>query len=265
MSIRKYLLWFFAAYLLFLLAALPVGWAYGLVVPEGLPMRLTGLSGTVWSGGAQALESGAFRLGPIRWAVRWRSLLALRAEVDFEFGPGPGSGGGGAGHGSSGSGRLGPVGLTSVRMAPVQADLRLADLAALTPLIPASVPGRVRVELQRFTLTDAPFPVRDAEGVVELRDLGSGPPLGVNLGDFHMAVETPEAGDLRVRISDRDGPLKTALTLRLRGDGVYRLHGTLAARNAADANLNALLRFVGRPGPGGLFQVEENGRLPPLF
>ncbi len=261
MSWRGYGLWFLAAYLGFLLATLPVGWVYQLVVPDNLPARLTGLSGSVWAGRAENLESGAFRLGPIRWSVRWRSLLSLRAEVDYRFGPEPPLPDRPVSHGS---GRLGPVDPATVRMETVKADLVLADLAPLAPIIPAGLPGRVRVDLQRFVVTDADFPLREAVGTVELLNLGSGPPMGVTLGNFHMVVKTPETGEIRVRINDDNGPLITNLTLRLSADGSYRLRGTLTPRNAGDRNLQSLLRFVARPETGGRFRVEEVGRLPPL-
>ncbi len=261
MKRRWYALWFVAAYMGFLIASLPAGLVYGWVVPGNLPVRLTGLTGSVWAGEAKSLESGAFLLAPIQWSFRWRSLLAARVEVAYRFGfeqTGVG------GVGSHGSGRLGLVDLATMRMEMVKADFVLAELAPLVPIIPPGLPGRIRVNLERFVVTDADFPIREAKGTLELLNLASGPPMGVKLGTFHMVVKTLEKGEIRARIRDRQGPLITHLNLRLTADGRYRLRGTLAARDASNANLRSLLRFVARPISGGRFQVEEVGRLPPL-
>ncbi|MBF0192821.1 MAG: hypothetical protein HQL99_17040, partial [Magnetococcales bacterium] len=54
-------------YGLFLGMQMPARWAFERVAPWVAPVRLSGLSGTVWSGEFASLEWGSARFGPGSW------------------------------------------------------------------------------------------------------------------------------------------------------------------------------------------------------
>ncbi len=72
------------AYLFFLVALFPINMAHKLIKPEGLPVEIVGLTGTLWDGGAVLKHPSAGRVD-LDWRLHPSSLLMGSLNVDIDL------------------------------------------------------------------------------------------------------------------------------------------------------------------------------------
>lgn len=85
---RKYAGWLalsLFAYVAWLLVTLPVAPVLRAAADAGIPVRLAGVSGDLWSGQASRLEVRGLYLGDVRWDFAPLALLRGRLAFDLEF------------------------------------------------------------------------------------------------------------------------------------------------------------------------------------
>ncbi|HEX7080303.1 MAG TPA: type II secretion system protein N [Gammaproteobacteria bacterium] len=241
------------AYVAFALSTFPAATAYRLFAPE--TVRLAGVEGTVWSGGAAVGSVVGLPLRDVSWQVDALPLLTGRvaAHVEARLADGVIQG--------------------DVRVTPRTAVLRNVragiSVAALSPLVPlAGVEGQLRISLERAEIRDG-WPV-ELVGEAQVAELAVPPLLPVRhpglipLGGYELTfAETPDPGILG-ELRDTGGPLEVTGTLALEPDGGYRLAGLVAARAGAPPELvQGLELMTGPPEAGGKRPFELTGSLRP--
>lgn len=229
------------AYIAFALARFPANAAYRWFVPNEL--QLTGVSGTVWSGGAVLGTVGGVQLRDARWNLDAGPLLLGRVSLDFEA-------------------RL-IDGFVNGNLVATTSRLRITDLAASTSLqnlrglLPIyAIEGQVSLSLDRLVIEDA-WPVA---AVGDLRVAGlAAPPFPpqpgaamIRLGSFRAQfTDLPEPG-IEAVLTDTGGPLELEGRARLETDRSYLLDGLVRARPEASAELvQGLAIMTSEPDPQG--------------
>ncbi len=238
------------AYLGFLIATFPAGWAYALAKPrlDPLGIKLYAVEGTVWDGRLGAMDIHGRRLPELQWRVRPTALLLGRLHTRLDVG----------------EGRLqGELELSvdgRLRLAPVAVHWPLPELLQQLQLAALPLEGVIQGQLQRLEIADG-LP-RAADGTLTWRGAASGPPMAAKLGDLQLVLETRDDG-IHGRFRDGGGPLGLGGSLRLAPDGAWRLELQLTPREGRQSPVGRLIAFLGRPDAQGRVVLRRSGRLSP--
>lgn len=237
-----------AAFLIFLVAFLPASMLLPYVPPE---VTLSGVTGTVWRGGAASISIKGTPLGSLRWSNRpWR-LLLLQAQYRVE---------------------LKPAGGATDMVVTVRRNGRL-EISQLTGSFPVETvyglispegwTGTVELEVERVVIASG-FPV-SAAGAVQVRDLSYlGGPRRFRLGSFELLLGEGAVGSDSIsgRLRDLDnGPMKVRATIELDRDRRYLISGEVAAGPEAGPAVVRTLSFLGQPDSLGRRQFSIEGTL----
>ena len=219
------------AYLAFTLASFPATTAYRWFARE--PVRLTGIEGTVWAGGASFGSVAELALSDIRWRFHPLPLLLGRATADLEA-------------------RL-PDGFVSGRVAATPSTIELTQVKASTslPTLQVVLPlqgmrGQASAEFSRVRLEDG-WPTAIV-GRLRLQNLQV-PPLGgqqlVAIGNYEITFDDETLADgLTGMFHDTGGPLEATGTLRLDAKRAYKIDGLIKPRPDASPELVQGLKFL---------------------
>lgn len=229
------------AYLAFVIAKFPAGTAYRWLAPPEL--RLAGITGTVWQGGAELGSVPGLPLSDLRWDLGAWPLLTGRLAGDFEA-------------------RLtdgfvaGSVSASTSRVAftDLQASTSLPTLRALLPL--NDTQGLISVALERLELRDG-WPV-SALGTLRVGQLEVAPliptggPALIPLGNYELRFVESSGQGIRAELSDSGGPLEASGVLSLGLDRSYAIEGAVRARaDAPEMLIQGLAIMTGEPDAEG--------------
>ena len=238
-----------AAFVAGFVALMPARVALGLVAADA---RVSGASGTIWSGTADALQMGNVRLGRTEWSLHLTSLLAARlgADVATQW-----SGGRGRGFLAVGVG-----GALACEECEISADV--AMLRTLAP-VPA-LAGNLDLAIQTLEVKDG-WP-RRAVGSARVREMpltvpGQSRATGAT-GSFEISFNAdpvPEGGLIEGVVTDIGGPLQVTARLQLMPPGSYQLAGTAQARPDAPTALTSNLPLLGPQRADGSHEFAFSG------
>lgn len=222
----------------------PARVAYEWFAPESV--RLSGISGTVWSGSAAEGSFDGFYAGNLGW--RFRPAALLTAKLGYAVAADP------SGGLLEGNVAISPGG--AVHLGKLRAGLPLAALGDAAAA--AGAEGVLDLAFDSLVLHDG-WPVR-AAGTAEVRGLVIPVLSSAPLGDYHAAFETVD-GIVTGRFEDVSGVLDLDGTLELQADRSYVLSGRVRASNAAPTGLVQQLRFLGSPDEEGMRTFRFEGQL----
>lgn len=239
------------AYGLFLLATLPAS-LVAAALPDDLPVRLSGVDGSLWHGRARQLSVGRQALGELAWTLRPWTLLRGRIGGELQL-RGPWVEGLAELH-------IGVDGRLHLREGRFRAPAEL--VRRLQPL-PAELEGQLFLQVEELMLErGAALPRVKAKLVWAQAGLSA--PYPMALGEYSLDLESREAG-IEGRISERGGPLRASGNLLLREDGRYQLTLRLAPHRNTPLELRDGLKLLGRPDARGAVTIREQGSLAALF
>ncbi len=221
------------AYVAFTIASFPAGVALEWLAPPGV--TFTGVSGTLWSGGAASATAGGFTADTLRWRVRPAALFLGRISADVEA-------------------RI-PDGFVAGRVTASSGGIRLADLRGATslPALAGVLPvrgmrGQASVSLESLVIEDGWPSVAVGElklGGLEVMPLipdGSGALLP--LGNYTVTFEPAPEGQLAAAFVDNGGPLEVEGTLRLDATRSYTIDALIEPRAGAPGSLVEGLKIM---------------------
>jgi hypothetical protein len=218
----------------------------------GTGARISGASGTLWSGTADAIQLDALQLGRTEWSLRPLALFRgrLAADVTTQWA-------GGSGHGDVAIGLGKSFACNDCEIS--------TSLVALRPI--AAVPalgGKLDLTVRALDISEG-WP-RRAIGVARVTDMplsipGQAQSSGA-VGSYEVAFNAdPVAEDGRVEgtVTDLDGPLQVTARLQLTPPGNYQLAGTAQARPDAPPALRSGLALLGPPRADGSREFAFSG------
>jgi general secretion pathway protein N len=236
------------AFLLLALVTLPANVVLSLVHPSGV--TLSGVSGTLWKGRAQAVRSGALHVGSVEWDLDFLRLFTGRIGADIKVTRSDGFANASI---SSGPG-------AAVTLRGLNASL---PMSALPPNIaPGGWTGTLTLKLGQLTL-DNSWPVA-ANGTVEVTDLVGPANRPAALGGYKILfpAEGAAAPDtLTGALSDTGGPLAVNGTVQLKKDRSYLVNGMIATRPGAPGDMTRTLEILGAPDAQGRREFTLEGSL----
>ena len=234
------------AWLAFAVALFPADVAYRWFAPDEI--RLSGVRGSVWSGGAALGSAGPLGFHDVQWQVRPWSILLARPGGYFRTGLGDGF--------LRADVRVGAGGIS---LTEVQASSGLSALAAALPI--AGIRGQVSLQLAELVVRDG-WPA-SARGLIRLGGITVPSLLGGNpivLGNYDVTLS---GGDgLRGMFEDRGGPLEVRGSASLTAAGEYEIRGVVRTRPEANAALaRGVELLTGAPDDAGMRAFSFAGTL----
>ncbi|HZD52325.1 MAG TPA: type II secretion system protein N [Woeseiaceae bacterium] len=227
-----------------LIVLFPARVAYHWIAPD--TVRLSGITGTVWSGTAAEGSFGGVYVSNLTW--RFRPLALLTGKAGYSIAGDPVSGS------FAGNVAIGPGG--AIHLSDLSARLRIAAVSSLGMV--AGVDGMIDLQFDSLVLRDG-LPVRGS-GTVQVVDLVARQLSSSPLGDYRARIRTLK-DVVSGEIEDVSGVLDVAGTLELRPDRSYALIGKVAATDGAPARVVQQLGYLGSPDANGMRSFRLEGRL----
>jgi general secretion pathway protein N len=242
MSAKSAILLVVAAFALTLVVRLPAG-ILSWLLPRSVACESP--AGTLWHGGCAELRSGALALSDVRWTLHPLSLLRAQAALDVESTDPRARGG------------------AQVTL-HLNGDLDIASLNASLALdggivpVPSGWSGVLDLGIDRASVRGGH--VAAVQGTLTARSLRMAQP-SEDLGSFELKFPSAPVSDAPMlgTLRDLGGPLSLAAQLQLRRDGNYELEGSIAARDASNADLQRVLNLLGPPDAAGRRAVSFAG------
>ncbi len=235
------------AFVVFALVTLPAGVMVAPLAKRGIV--LNGVTGTVWNGAAQVVQSGNVQIGSVHWRLHPLALLRGRAAADVKLTRVDGFAQGYVAAGTSGQ----------VTLRDASASL---PLSALPPqFIAGGWNGKLNLRLTSADIVDR-WPAA-LVGTIEIVDLIGPARRPAAMGSYKLVFpEQAKTEVLTGALTDISGPLQLAGTLQLKAaDRSYLLDGLIAPRPDASPNLVNSLQFLGAPDAQGRRPVSLAGTM----
>jgi general secretion pathway protein N len=223
------------AFLLLALVTLPASAVLSFSHPPGV--TLSGVSGTIWNGRAQAARSGNLHVGSVEWDLDVLALLTGKLGADVKITRSDGF-------------AQGSIAVSGARVTMRGLNASL-PLTALPPNMVRGWTGTATVKLTQLALENA-WPVA-ATGTVVVADLIGPPNRPVPMGGYKVVFpEGATADGLKGALSDTGGgPLAVNGTIDVNKDRSYVVKGLVAARPGAPSDLARQLEILGAPDAQG--------------
>lgn len=235
------------AFLIFLTVGLPASYLTPWLMRHVPGLQLDGVSGSLFSGRAESARLDAADLGAVDWSFDWlapfTATLGYRLHIhdaDRDL-----------------SARL-DAGLGGLHVHGLKGRVSVASLDRWLPLPSHSLNGMLVLDLSQLQLKDGRL--QSAAGQVELDDGVMTWPSPYTLGSFRMELAPADGSGTAAEIHELASPLHLDAKLTLGTDGHYRLAGTLAARDPADAGTRKLLAELGSPDSTGQYPFDFKGQ-----
>ncbi len=235
------------AYLVFLGATLPAQFMVDRASRHLPGLRLSGVTGSIFSGSAADLRYQDTSLGAAEWHFDWLApftftlgyRVALHTDQQYL------------------NTRV-DVGFNRIYLRSLDGRLPVGALEHWLPLPPHSVDGFLTLHLAQLYLKAGQLV--SAEGEVDLDDATMRWPAAATLGSFRAGLTPASGGGIQATVEDVASPLKLHADLGLSPQGAYHLKGTLSARDAGDQATHALLANLGSPDSTGQYPFDFNGQ-----
>ncbi len=227
-----------------MLATFPARVAYQWFAPA--EVRLSGITGSVWSGSAAAALAGGAYVRDISWHFKPMSLLS--GKLGFET------------HSSPASGSID----TEVALS-LAGELTLSGLTGNVPLDlvhPAfqqnGIHGDITLQFDTIVISDG-IPVA-AQGSVLISDFFVADLSSSRIGDFRAEFQTNN-GVVTGTVEDVSGVLDVSGTISLNADRSFSFIGLVAPTPATPPSIVNQLRFLGSANDVGQHEFRFEGQL----
>ena len=236
------------AFLVFGLFTLPASAALSFFHPPGV--TLTGVSGTIWNGHAQAVRSGTLHLGSVEWHLDVLSLFTGKLGADVKV---TRTDGFAQGH---------------IAASPSRITLRGFNASLPVSALPPNVirggwTGTLNLKLAELAVADS-WPVA-ATGTIEVSDLVGPANRPAPMGSYKVvfpAEGAPAGGDtLTGALTDNGGPFAVNGTVQLNKNRSYLVSGLIATRPGAPSDITRTLEILGEPDEQGRRQFSIEGTM----
>ena len=239
------------AYIFFLLATIPAGFIYGEWKKnfggDKVPLSLSNIEGTLWSGtiGKAVIKGNTFE--HINWDISALTLLLGIMEIDFDLAVTDGFAKGTVGYSVFGGRYLNDIDA----WLPLSQIENLINVGALKPA------GAIDVKLSNVKFDGSA--VVSARGDIAWHGAAMTLFKQIGLGDIQFAFE-PHEGGVKGVIKDQGGPLRAEGILQLNPDKSYTFDGEFGTRGN-QPDLHAALTTMGRFDRDGKVKVSLKGNL----
>jgi general secretion pathway protein N len=233
------------AFLLFALITLPAATVLSFYHPPGV--TLSGVSGTIWKGRAQAVRSGNMHVGSVEWDLSVLALFTGKLGADLKVTRSDGF-------------AEGSIAVSGARVTMQKLNASLPLSALPQHIVQGGWTGTATLRLPQLTLENS-WPVA-LTGTIEIANLVGPANRPAALGSYKVVFPEGAAGDsLQGALSDTGGPLAVNGTIDLKKDRSYLVSGLIATRPDAPSDMARTLEILGEPDAQGRRQFSIEGSM----
>jgi general secretion pathway protein N len=235
------------AFLILALVTLPASVVLSFAHPANV--TISGVSGTIWKGRAQAVRSGTTHVGSVDWGLDVLALFAGKLGADVKITRTDGF--------AQGSIAAGIGGRLTLRK--FNASLPVGALPQ--NIVQGGWSGTLNMQLAELALVNG-WPVT-LNGTIVVADLVGPANRPTALGGYKVEfAEAAAKGDtLSGTLTDTGGPLAVNGTVQIRKDRSYLVSGMIATRPDAPSDMARTLEILGEPDPQGRRQFSIEGSM----
>ena len=250
MKKRYYIISGIIAYLVFLVISVPAAPVLSQLQRYIPAMSIQGVSGSLWNGRAaeitinrqQTLNNTSWRLNG--WPL-FKGEVSAHISTHYQQ------------QAVSGDFGLDPSGKITAHN--VSASMEAATLAQLARLPLAELDGSVSLKIDQLEWQQGRVP--RISGRLQWNNAAVSVSETAHLGDVSIALTENEKSPLQAIISNRGGEIKLEGTANVSEDGNYSLKLNMLPDKSASRNVRSSLGMFAKPGPGGSYQLNDNGNL----
>ena len=236
-------------YLVFLLVTFPAAQAYVFIksaAGKELPLQVSGLSGTIWSGQARSVVLSGQLIKTLSWNLHPLAILFGRLEANIDFRDGD----------TFGRGNVGKSLLSEkIYLSDFEANLAMEKIIAIAKF-PLDMKGSLGLNLNEFQISNGLLV--EADGTIALQDAKTLFPMKMTLGNLKLDLKTENQLVIGTLV-DGGGALQVDGLLTLGPDDKFKFTGNFAARDNSDPILSRNLKLLGKPGRDGKIKVNKSG------
>ncbi len=239
----------------FLIANMPAERVWQYLPTEQLPVNMSGITGTPWSGAAESVTLTMSRkllsLPSIRWQIEPASLLKGEVQVSVELGN--------AASPVEGQGAV-VVNRQMLRLNNVELDTTAQWLVAATGgKVPGEVKGNVFLELDELIVNDKGCLTID--GTAELTNSGLASPFG----QFDLGNSTAELScqnnNLTAKVSQKSSIISSYGDFQISTNGRYTFTGKMTPDASLPDPMKQGLAILGTPDSTGAYPLRFRGAI----
>ncbi|MBI1422789.1 MAG: hypothetical protein GC149_04920 [Gammaproteobacteria bacterium] len=241
-----------AAYVFFLLRALPASFLTHYIlpsIPAARAVSLQGIHGSIWAGQANDAKVSNISLGKLEWRVRTWGLLLGKLKLHLKTSQ--------DNMHNSAYVSLGMGGALSAD--DVNMQMPAVNLMPLMYGFPISIAGELRGNLKELNLEQGRM--LQAQGRVVWQNAALTAPQNIDMGNYLITLEPVNLGSKIVIKDQGQGQVQAEITIFVKGTGEYRANGWLKARDPNQQSITEALRLIGRGDNSGRYWVGYNGKL----
>jgi general secretion pathway protein N len=234
-------------FLILALITLPASVVLSFVHPANV--TLSGVSGTIWKGRAQAVRSGTTHVGSVEWDLNTLALLGGKLGADVKVTRTDGF--------AQGSISAGAGGRLTLRK--FNASL---PVSALPPnIVRGGWTGTVNLQLTELAIENS-WPVA-LNGTIVVADLVGPANKPAALGGYKVVFPEGAANSdtLAGAITDTGGPFAVNGSVQIKKDRSYLVSGLIATRPDTPSDMARTLEILGAPDAQGRRQFSIEGSM----
>lgn len=237
----------FSLYLIFLIINLPASFGISAVdLPNNI--KISSVSGTIWSGKADRFNYSSIDLGSVSWELNPLNLLLGELSVDIAIVKNK--------QYFKTEAYFSPSG--KIELEDTRFSIDLTSLQPLTYGMPFSYSG----------IASGYFPVSffhknefvGINGKLSLNNIEMTSPQHQSFGDFTVDFRAEKEGATSGSIKDKGGLLNISGQLKLNKNGQFNLSAKLDAREKG-SSLEKMISFLGRKDASGRVKLNSNFKL----
>ncbi len=247
-----YLLLGLSAWLVFMVWRFPATVAYGMAAESmGEQVRLVGISGTIWDGGAQQLQYNNKAIAEVHWELSPWGLLLGRVSTSIKL----------IDADSYLQARAAlPMGGGAISLSEIKGRLPLAQLQPHLTMVPLPLDGELSLKLDNLVV-GVGGKLQQANGRIVWHQAAVQAMEKLQFGDLQMTLNSVEDEGIEGTISDSGGPLQLNATITLNAEGAYQLEGQAKANESAPKELRDALAMLGKSDSQGSYPLKFSGSL----
>lgn len=249
MKKRYYILTAIIAYLVLLIATVPAT-LFSRIINDNTPVRIQGVSGSLWNGKALLLTTGNnTHLKNTRWSFAPMSLLSGRLAFDIKTEL----------LGNAIKARAGSSFLGHVVVSDLSARIPARDITELARIPLAQLDGTFDIDIENASWQAGEAPL--ANGRIDWRNAAVTVAETARLGNVSIALSESEQDRLQASISNQGGDIKISGGAELLPENRYKLDIRLKPLAGASDNIKQSLVMFAKKQGNGEYLLQNSGSL----
>lgn len=234
---------FFIVVLIFLVYTLPAKFVYQQVAAD-IPVKLLGVSGSIWSGHAQQIQLQQISLEKIDWQLSPLALLTGDASIQWQL--------------NDPAVSLGGELVLSSDLIALTNTHGSIDLLAMQQFFPQQdilLAGTITVNIDRVFLDQEKF--LDAAGTINWQQAALLAPQNIPFGDFKAKLLN-DTGQLNIQLSDLEGAISLSGMASMTRYGAFQYVLKLGVRDTSVPGLLEGFNQLGQPDASGKVTISDS-------